>query len=408
MKSYLHFLVRKEPLCYLLICLFAGLGGGFFMPLMSLFVIDGLGASPSQMGVYLALSVVSGVFVSQLLATLSDYGWERRRIIALSQAAFIVTMLLFVFIRNYYLALVVTIFVFSVSCAAMPQTFALGREFADQKLGENSTIFVSLMRAMMSLAWVIGPPIAFIVKDIIGFNGAFLFAALVMSVSVIVVLNTSPFTTQNAGEKAGERATVKKMPWRKIAGVPMYLGAVLMLFWANNMYVITIPLYVTKELSLSGSVAGQLLGLAAFLEIPIMVFAGLWAIKIAPQKLMVLSASIACVFYVLLFNAEQLWQMYALQILNGFSVGISASLGMVVIQNKMPNQMGTATTLFNNSMMVASLMSSLTVGMIAELYSYHYVMIAMMFAGVSALLLLTVSLSREKARESENFATERV
>ncbi|SKA48449.1 hypothetical protein [Enterovibrio nigricans] len=137
MKNYWNFLIQKEPLFYLLVCLFAGLGSGFFMPLLSLFVIDGLGASPSQMGVYLALSVVSGVFVSQLLATLSDYGWERRRIIALSQGAFIVTMLLFVFIRSYYLALLVTIFVFSISSAALSQTFALGREYADRGLKEN-------------------------------------------------------------------------------------------------------------------------------------------------------------------------------------------------------------------------------------------------------------------------------
>ncbi|KXF81294.1 sugar efflux transporter [Enterovibrio coralii] len=404
MKSYLNFIVKKEPLFYLLICLFAGMGGGFFMPLLSLFVIDGLGASPSQMGVYLALSVISGVFVSQLFATLSDYGWERRRIIAMSQAAFIVTMLSFVFIRNYYLALVVTIFVFSISCAAMPQTFALGREYADRKMRENSTLFVSLMRAMMSLAWVIGPPLAFIVKDMIGFNGAFLFAALVMSVSALLVLATKRFSAEYTEDKEKQPVLVDKTPWRKIAGVPMYLGAVLMLFWANSMYVISIPLYVTKELELGGAVAGQLLGLAAFLEIPIMVLAGVCAVKVAPQKLMILSASVACVFYVLLFNADQLWQMYALQLLNGFAVGISASLGMVVIQNKMPKQIGVATTLFNNCISIASLMSSLAVGMIAQYYSYHSVMIAMMVAGVSALLLLMLSLSRDRSRECTQLA----
>lgn len=153
----------------------------------------------------------------------------------------------------------------------------------------------------------------------------------------------------------------------------------------------SLPLYVTKELELAGSVAGQLLGLAAFVEIPVMVLAGLWAAKVAPQRLMVLSAASACLFYTLLFNADSLWQMYALQILNGMAVGISASLGMVVIQNKMPNQMGVATTLFNNAIMIASLASSVTVGVVAELYNYHMVILAMLMAGTGAFGLLLLS-----------------
>ncbi|SKA48451.1 MFS transporter [Enterovibrio nigricans] len=248
---------------------------------------------------------------------------------------------------------------------------------------------------------------AFIVKDMVGFNGAFLFAAAVMSVSVILVLNISSSSEKNIEKKTETQELEVKKPWRKIAGVPLYLGSVLMLFWANSMYVISIPLYVTKELGLADPIAGQLLGLAALLEIPIMVLAGLWAAKIAPQKLMVLSATVACLFYVLLFNADELWQMYVLQLLNGFAVGISASLGMVVIQDKMPNQIGVATTLFNNSIMVASLMSGLAVGLIAEYINYHSVMIAMMFAGTVALMLLTLSLRRERSSETAHLAVER-
>ncbi|MBV7298535.1 sugar efflux transporter [Enterovibrio paralichthyis] len=389
MKNYVSFLTNKASLCYLLVCLFAGLGGGFFYPLLGIFVVDGLHATPLQMGVFLAISICSGVVVSQRIAKLSDVGWDRRQIILLSQSAFIVVMSLFMVIRDYYLALVVMIFISSITASSMPQTFAIGREYADKNLGDNSTLFVSLMRAMMSLSWVIGPPLAFILYDAFGFNGAFLFAATTMAISICIVWNMFP--AAKIKQASVEGVAEIRQSWRKIPGAPLYLGAVFMLFFANNMYVMSLPLYVTKELELAGSVAGQLLGLAAFVEIPVMVLAGLWAAKVAPQRLMVLSAASACLFYTLLFNADSLWQMYALQILNGMAVGISASLGMVVIQNKMPNQMGVATTLFNNAIMIASLASSVTVGVVAELYNYHMVILAMLMAGTGAFFLLLLS-----------------
>ncbi|CZF80305.1 Sugar efflux transporter C [Grimontia celer] len=395
MKNYVSFLTNKAALCYLLVSLFAGLGGGFFYPLLGIFVVDGLDATPLQMGVFLAISIFSGVIVSQRIAKLSDVGWDRRQIILLAQSAFIVVMVLFMMIRDFYLALAVMIFISSFSAAALPQTFALGREFADKNLGDNSTLFVSLMRAMMSLSWVIGPPLAFILYDAFGFNGAFLFAAVTMVISVLIVWRMFPSTKIKEADSTGEVEV--RQSWRKIPGAPLYLGAVFMLFLANNMYVMSIPLYVTKELDMAGSVAGQLLGLAAFVEIPVMVLAGLWAAKVAPQRLMVLSAASACTFYSLLFNADALWQMYALQLLNGLAVGISASLGMVVIQNKMPNQMGVATTLFNNAIMMASLASSVTVGFVAELHNYHTVILAMLAAGAVAFGLLLLS-ARETRR----------
>ncbi|OEE61915.1 sugar efflux transporter [Enterovibrio norvegicus] len=393
MRNYGRFLTQKAPLGYLLVSLFSGLGSGFFYPLSGLFVVDALGASPLQMGIFLSLSILSGVLVSQRIAKQSDLGLDRRNIILASQMSFIVVMVLFLFIRNYYLALAVMVCISSFSAAAMPQTFAIGREYADKDMGNNGTLFLSLMRAMMSLSWVIGPPLAFIVKDAVGFNGAFMFAGIMMSVSVLIVWRLFPSVTIKKAETA---TSVVNHSWRRIEGVPMYIAAVFMLFWANNMYVTTIPLYVSKELIMGGAVAGQLLGLAAFVEIPVMILAGLWATRVDPQRLMILGVTSACLFYTLLWGAEELWQMYALQLLNGTAVGICAGLGMVVIQNKMSTQMGVATTLFNNAIMVASLISSVTVGVIAQFFDYHSVIGAMILVGLVAMLLLMLSVREKK------------
>ena len=96
---------------------------------------------------------------------------------------------------------------------------------------------------------------------------------------------------------------------------------------------------------------------------------------------MILGAASACLFYLCLFYAQSLWQIYSLQLLNGLAVGITACLGIVIIQNMMPQQMGLATTLFNNCLMIASLMSSISVGIIAEFKDYHSVILGMIGGG---------------------------
>lgn len=406
MRSYVRFLLQKEPSSYLLVCLFSGLSSGFFYPLLGIFVIDGLGASSLQMGGFFCISICSGVVVSQWIAKMSDKGWDRRKIILCSQAAFILVMILFIFIRHYYVALLIMVGISSFTAAAMPQTYTMGREYADSHLGERATFFISLMRAMMSFSWVIGPPLAFIIYGKYDFNGAFIFAALTMLFSVVIVWTQFPSRVDNGTCQQENDPAFAITSWRKIAGVPLYLGALLMLFWANSMYVMSIPLFVTKDLGLSGAVAGQLLGLAAFVEIPIMVLAGLWASNVNPQRLMVLGAASACVFYFLLFNSELLWQMYLLQLLNGVAVGITASLGIVIIQNKMSYQMGTATTLFNNSIMIASLLSSVTIGIVAEFTDYRTIILFMIMAGTLGLILLLMSARKNKDIDISNLQTD--
>ncbi len=380
-------LFRKTPLSYLFVSLFTGLSSGFFYPLLGIFVVDGLHASPFEMGIFLALSILSGVLVSQRIAKLSDENGDRRKIILFSQGAFIFVMILFTVVRSYYVALFIMLSISSFTAAAMPQTYTLAREFADKNLGKNATLFVSLMRAMMSLSWVIGPPLAFILYGKYGFNGAFIFAASAMLFSSFIVWTMFP-TRKAIQSDLNEHRRFTGLSWRKREGISLYLCALLMLFWANSMYVMSMPLYVTKELGLSGEIAGQLMGLAAFIEIPVMVLAGIWAIKIAPKKLMILGAASASLFYICLFYSQFLWQIYALQLLNGLAVGITASLGIVIMQNMMSQQMGVATTLFNNCLMIATLMSSISVGLVAEFKDYHSVIFMMIGGGVFAFILL--------------------
>ncbi|WP_413700024.1 hypothetical protein ACLKMH_22440 [Psychromonas sp. KJ10-10] len=71
-------LLSRQPIIYLLTCLFNGLSTAFVFPLLSLYLIDELQASPISMGFFIAIMISSGVLVSQYLAKKSDQGRSRK------------------------------------------------------------------------------------------------------------------------------------------------------------------------------------------------------------------------------------------------------------------------------------------------------------------------------------------
>ena len=68
----------------------------------------------------------------------------------------------------------------------MPQLFALAREYADSSAREV-VMFSSVMRAQLSLAWVIGPPLAFMLALNYGFTTMFSIAAGIFAISLALI-----------------------------------------------------------------------------------------------------------------------------------------------------------------------------------------------------------------------------
>lgn len=164
------------------------------------------------------------------------------------------------------------------------------------------------------------------------------------------------------------------------------------LMWSSNgLYLITMPLYVVNELHLSEKLAGIMMGLAAGLEIPVMLLAGYYAKRWGKRRLMRGAAFCGLLFYsgTLLFNGET--AMLMLQLLNALFIGVVAAIGMIYFQDMMPGQAGAATTLFTNSTRMGWIVGGSLAGMVAELWSFHAVFwfAVVMMAG-SLLCLLRV------------------
>ena len=388
-------LFSRQPIIYLLTCLFSGLSSAFMGPLMSLYLIDGLQVSPINMGFLISMMILSGVVVSQYFAKKSDAGTSRKAIILMGQFGFLCSTIILALTRNYYISLATVIFFMSFSACSLPQIFTMGRNYADKYLAQKATLFITMMRASISVAWVVGPPIAFLVNDQFGFTQTFLIAACCSLSVFIIVLTGLPNLHIEV-----EHEVEKQVNWKKIPGVLLFLMCIFFAFSANNMYITSISLYLTQELEFPSRWAGYLMGVAAFIEIPIMLGAGYLSSKLGTHRLIFIACVSGLIFHVGILVATQPWQLLLLQVFNAVFIGVTACLGMVVAQDLMKKQMGLASTLFNSSQMLSMLLSSLMLGLIAQYFSFYAVFIvSTLFCGCAVICLY---LSEQQIKLSSN------
>ena len=376
----------RTAILFIVTAFISGLCGAFFYPLSSLFIVEALGASPMMLSAYMVTAVVSSVIVSQVIARYSDQGWQRKRILIVSLSCYLVTVVSFIFIREFWLAIVVVTLFGSISGASFGQLFALGREYGDSRF-EDSTSFLSIMRAGIAIAWVFGPPVAFILKAQFGFNASFAASAFIVCTAIVVIACYLPDSVVKPDIEEKDKVTA---PSSINFLIVLYAFVVVFAFAANNLYIVSMPLYLSQELKVEANWLGVLFGVAALCEIPVMFYAGKLAARFGTVRVMSVGLVSGCLFFVTMLIASDKAMLIAAQIFNGIFIGSCATLGMVALQDMMRGRLGTASTLFSNLLNVSMLAASLAVGVVGELFSYYSAFYVCLFAIVLAYLLLSL------------------
>ncbi|HAS6063461.1 TPA: MFS transporter [Vibrio vulnificus] len=388
----------RTAILFVITATIIGLCGAFFYPLTSLFLVEQLNATPMMLSLYMVVAVISSVSVSQVIAGKSDRGWQRKTILLISVSCHLVTVFSFIFIREYWIAIVVVALLGSISGAAFGQLFALGREYGDKYVTDSAS-FVSTMRAGIAIAWVFGPPLAFLLKAAYGFEASFTVAATIIAMSILVIFLGIPNVERNL--------RVEKEPSRANGGwvssvnplVSIYCLIIVLAFAANNLYIVSMPLYLSQELKVDANWLGVLFGVAALCEIPVMLWAGKLAKRWSALTIMKVGIASGVLFYSVMLLATNYTHLIVAQILNGIFIGTCATLGMVVMQDMMKDKLGTASTLFSNMLQLSMLVSSLSVGVVGELFNYYSSFYVSLF-GVSLALILLICCQTKLAASS--------
>lgn len=353
---------------FLIVAFLTGIAGALQTPTLSIFLTDEVHARPAMVGFFFTGSAVIGILVSQFLAGRSDKRGDRKSLIVFCCLLGVLACTLFAWNRNYFVLLFVGVFLSSFGSTANPQMFALAREHAD-KTGREAVMFSSFLRAQVSLAWVIGPPLAYALAMGFSFTVMYLSAAVAFIVCGVMVWLFLPSMQKELPLATG---TVEAPRCNRRDTLLLFVICTLM-WGSNSLYIINMPLFIINELHLPEKLAGVMMRTAAGLEIPTMLIAGYFAKRLGKRFLMRVAAVGGVCFYAGMLMAHSPVILLGLQLLNAIFIGILGGIGMLYFQDLMPGQAGSATTLYTNTSRVGWIIAGSVAGIVAEIWNYHAV-----------------------------------
>ena len=368
---------------FMLVAFMMGVAGALQAPTLSLFLSREVGAQPFWIGLFYTVNAIAGIGVSLWLAKRSDSQGDRRKLIIFCCLMAIGNALLFAFNRHYLTLITCGVLLASLANTTMPQLFALAREYADNSAREV-VMFSSVMRAQLSLAWVIGPPLAFMLALNYGFTVMFSIAAGIFTLSLVLIAFMLPSVARV--ELPSENALSMQGGWQD-SNVRMLFVASTLMWTCNTMYIIDMPLWISSELGLPDKLAGFLMGTAAGLEIPAMILAGYYVKRYGKRRMMVIAVAAGVLFYTGLIFFHSRMALMTLQLFNAVFIGIVAGIGMLWFQDLMPGRAGAATTLFTNSISTGVILAGVIQGAIAQSWGHFAVYWVIAVISVIALFL---------------------
>jgi MFS transporter, SET family, sugar efflux transporter len=382
--------VRVKSLAPLaVVSVLIGISTALWLPFMSLFLTSEVGANPFALGAFLFVSPVAGLVASTLIGRLSDSRAVRRNILGFGGVAGAVGFLVFAFVREYWVLLVISSTLGAVASSLMPQMFAYARQSMERSGSSRAPLLISSLRTLISVAWVAGPPAAALLVSVGGFGG--LFAATAFFYAVVAVM------TFRMPELGGEQPVVAKeeRPRKGVSAQILFaVPAFVLAQGAVSLSVSAMPLFVTADLHGGPGDAGLILGLCAALEIPLMMWFGVLAVRIDHFRLVCGGMAVALAYHAVVIATSSAWQVAAAQVLQAIVISAVMGVGITFFQSLEPDRPGYATTLFTNTATAGAMLSGPLLGLAQELgYRTAYLMSFTM--ALLGLLLLVLSNRRK-------------
>lgn len=335
-------------------------------PLLAVLLVEVYGATPSQVGWVLGAYNVGGFVASLVVPTLADRAGDYLRPLlfcALGGVGLVAVLALTTSLPIAVIALVVL---------GGPPGVGSTLLFAQLRHEGAPPARVIRTRAIVSFAWVVGPPLAAFSIGVVGTSAAFPLLAGISLVNVLGALlllrRRGPVATDDVAERP--RLLAQLRGWSRWAVVTAFT-----LLQATNIATVTVAtLFVTRDLHAPIGWAGVVLGTAALVEIPALMTIGRLHGRMPTRTLLATGWGAGVFYYGLVTLVHEPWQLLVLQPLNAWFFATVAGVGLTVFQTVFPSP-GLASGLFTNTRRVGAVLSGLLIaglGVVADPYRAVY------------------------------------
>ena len=221
--------------------------------------------------------------------------------------------------------------------------------FAHLKHSGAAPAEVVRTRAVVSFAWVAGPPLATLV---IAGSGPRAVLALLAAVATLTIAATAVLL-----RRAGPAPVVPATGDEQVPAGRGHVAIILVVFVAlqatNSAVVSIMTLFVTDRMRLPVWWAGAALGVAAALEIPALLLVGRLSRRLPARWLLASGCLAGIVYYLATAYAQGPVMLLGLQVLNAWFFATVAGVGLTLFQELIPRP-GLASGLYVNTRRVGA------------------------------------------------------
>lgn len=351
---------KGSVITYVAMSLLIAASSSLFNPVLSYYLNTEIGLSPLYISAFFILLPIATIIVVQTVARFSDLGLQRPAIICIASTFGVASSIILMLRPSFWLLCTIGLICLASYPASFSQIFASAREYSIKYMG-NSVMFTTFLRALISLSWVVGPPMAYGIALGVSFNMLF----VTTSIMFILVCLTSFFFLPNVLDKSKVDQS-KNIKWWTDRSVMLLCVANACIFTAFSSYITTMPLLVTQELQLPQNSPGYMMGLAAFLEVPIMFVAARLSRTIGLKAVVMIGALSLFIFLILLHYSKTFEMLMVIQFFSALFIGFVSSMGMVLFQELLPSIPGQATSLFTNSSTAGQILGGAMISLAAS------------------------------------------
>lgn len=332
-----------------------GLQLAFLSPALALILVELYGATTAEVGWVLAVYNGSGFIFSLLIPAYAD---KKQDYLGPMLGSGVLT-----FVLAVALALVTTLPLATIALIVIGGPAGVGSSMLYAHLrhaGARPADIVNT-RAIVSVAWVAGPPLA---TFIIGWFGNRAILAAIAAVAVLNVATTAVMmrhrradarASANAGGTPSAHATPEPSSVGR-AGIVLIVAAFVLLQAANATGMAIMTIYVTETMQLDVLWAGIALGVAAALEVPALLFIGRLSERYSHLGLIATSCLAGVAYYLGLAFATGPVLLLGLQLLNAWCFAGIAGVGLPLFQQLIPRP-GLSTGLYMNTRRIGAIVS---------------------------------------------------